>query len=275
MLLAAFFFACMHGFIKKVVDFHVFEITFFRSIITAILCMLYLKHRRISIRGNHLKPLFLRSIFGLISMVLFFATLQRMPLGASVTLKYLSPVFTAIFAIYFLNERVRPAQWVFVITAFVGVLLLKGFDSRIDTLSLAMGIVGAVFGGLVYVMIRRIGASEHPMVIINHFMVLSAVLTGLAMIPYWRMPNATESLYLIAVGTLGYFGQVYMTKALQLEMASRVAPVKYIEVVYSLILGLIWFGEGYSFLSLIGILLIISSMLLNLMFKQQVRVVSS
>ncbi len=95
------------------------------------------------------------------------------------------------------------------------------------------------------------------------------------MIPYWRMPNPTELLYLIAVGTLGYFGQVYMTKALQLEMASRVAPVKYIEVVYSLILGLIWFGEGYSFLSLVGILLIISSMLLNLMFKEKVRVVSS
>ena len=197
-----------------------------------------------------------------------------MPLGASVTLKYLSPVFTAVFAIYFLNERVRPAQWVLVVSAFLGVLLLKGFDSRIDTISLVMGIVGAVFGGLVYVMIRRIGASEHPMVIINHFMLLSAALTGFAMMPYWRMPNATESLYLMAVGTLGYFGQVYMTKALQLEMASRVAPVKYIEVVYSLILGLIWFGEGYSFLSLIGIMLIISSMLLNLMFKQKMHAVS-
>ena len=189
MMLAALAFAGMHGFVKSLVGFHVFEIIFFRSIITAFLCMFYLKAKGISLRGNNQKYLFLRSFFGMLTMLLFFVTLQRMPMGASVSLKYLSPVFTAVFAVIFLKERISVVQWLCFIAAFMGVLLLKGFDVRIDTTSLILGITGAVFGGLVYVMIRKIGMSEHPMVIINHFMIFTATLAGLAMIPLLEEPH--------------------------------------------------------------------------------------
>ena len=60
-----------------------------------------------------------------------------------------------------------------------------------------------------------------------------------------------------------------MTKAFQLEAASRVAPVKYMGLIYSLIIGLFWFGESYSLLSFVGILLIVGSMLMNLLVKQK------
>ena len=103
-------------------------------------------------------------------MTLFFITVQRMPFGASVSLKYLSPIFTAIFAVLLLKEKVEPIQWLFFATALGGVFLLKGFDTRIDFISLILGIIGAIFGGLVYVVIRKIGTTEHPLVIVNYFM---------------------------------------------------------------------------------------------------------
>ncbi len=267
MLLAALFFAGMQALVKLVDGLHVFEVVFFRSAVTASLCIAYLKARNIPMWGEQKGNLFLRALFGVISMTLFFYTIQLMPLGASVSLKYLSPVFAAIFAVPFLKEQIRPMQWLFFVGAFAGVLLLRGFDTRIETLSLILGLIGAVFGGLVYVMIRRIGHAEHPMVIINYFMVLSSIVTGLGMIPFWEMPSLLEWTYLVIIGILGYFGQVYMTKSLQLEMASRVTPIKYVEVIYSLMIGLIWFGEGYGLLSLIGILLIVGSMLANLAVK--------
>ena len=183
------------------------------------------------------------------------------------TLKYLSPIFTAVFAVIFLREKVYPLQAVFFLTALLGVFLLKGFDLRIDTLSLILGIIGAVFGGLVYVIIRRIGGSEHPMVIINYFMFTATVLSGIAMLPFWKTPVGVEVPMLIGIGVLGYFGQVFLTKAFQMELASRIAPIKYMEVVYALLIGWIWFGESYRFWGLLGILLIIASMLLNLRYR--------
>ena len=269
MLVATLGFTVMQVFVKELSNFHVFQIVFFRSSITALLCIAYLRSKKISLVGNQQKFLFLRALCGIISMTLFFITVQRIPLGASVSLKYLSPIFTAIFAVIIIKERVKSIQWLFFVLALLGVFLLKGYDTRIDNLSFIMGILGALFGGLVYIIIRKIGSTEHSMVIVNYFMLSAAVLSGFAMIPYWQQPSFHEWLMLIGMGTVGYFGQIYMTKSFQIEAASRVAPVKYMELIYSLIIGLIWFGETYELLSLLGIVLILLGMIFNLMVKKQ------
>ena len=258
MLLATLVFSGMHACIKALSSFHVLEIIFFRSAITAGVCVYYLRSQGVSLIGNRQKYLLLRAVFGIISMALFFITLQHMPMGASVSLKYLSPLFAALFAAMYLRETIRPIQWICFALACCGIFLLKGFDTRIENLDLVLGVSGAVFGGLVYVMIRKIGNTEHPMVVINYFMLSAAVLAGIGMIPFWRTPVSSEWLTILAVGILGYFGQVYMTKALQMELTSRVAPVKYAEVINSMIIAMIWFGETYTLTSLLGILLILS-----------------
>lgn len=267
MLLAAFAFSALAAFVKFLSHIHVLEILFFRSAITAVLCMIFLRRQKISFIANRQKLLILRTFFGMIGMACFFITLQRMPIGAAVSLKYLSPVFTAIFAVIILSEKVKPIQWLFFIGALTGVFLLKGFDTRIDLLDLFLGIMGAVAAGLVYVIIRKIGQSEHPMVIVNYYMLTAAILAGIAMIPFWQNPTLKEWGILISIGVLGYFGQVYMTKSFQIEAASKVAQIRYIEVIYSLIIGLVWFGEGYNLLSLLGIFLILGSMVLNVIYK--------
>ncbi len=268
MLIATLGFTIMQGMIKDLSHFHVFQIVFFRSCITAALCISYLWHCKISLIGNNQKFLFLRAVFGIISMTLFFATVQRMPFGASISLKYLSPIFTAIFAVLLLKEDIRFKRWICFLVALIGVFLLKGFDSRIDIIGFVMGILGALFGGLVYVTIRYIGKSENPMVIVNYFMLTAAILSSVAMIPYWRNPNSYEWIILLLIGCFGYIGQVFMTKSFQAEAASRVAPVKYVEVIYSLIIGFVWYDETYTILSLCGMILILVSMVYNVILKE-------
>ena len=226
-----------------------------------------MRKESIPLIGNQPVLLSARALFGVVSMTCFFTTLQRIPMGAAVSLKYLSPIFAAIFAAFFLKERVRPVQWLFFGLAFVGVMLLKGFDVRIDMLSLSLGILGAVTGGLVYVTIRRIGEHDHPLVIVNYFMIAAAVLSGFAMIPVWTTPVGTQWLWLLAIGTLGFLGQYFMTKAFQIEKTSRIAPLKYTEILYSLIIGLLWFGESYTFLSLIGIILVLALIVPSILYK--------
>lgn len=268
MLVATFAFSALAALVKSLPETHVLQILFFRSFITSLLCAIYLLQQKVSFIGNNQKLLISRTIFGMIGMGLFFLTLKTMPLGAAVSLKYLSPIFTAIFAVLFISEKVKPIQWLFFLTAFGGVLLLKGFDTRIATVDLFLGITGAISAGIVYVIIRKIGNTEHPMVIVNYYMFTATVLAGFAMIPFWKTPTLYELVILISIGTLGYFGQVYMTKSFQIEAASRVSQVRYIEVIYSLIIGLIWFEEGYNLLSLLGIVLILGSMFMNVIYKK-------
>ena len=56
-----------------------------------------------------------------------------------------------------------------------------------------------------------------------------------------------------------------MTKAMQQSETRLVAPLKYIEVVFTMIAGVIWFSEDYTVFSLFGIMLIILSLVLNVL----------
>lgn len=269
MFLATICFTIMQVFVKELATMHTFEITFFRSVVTALFCFIYLWYQKLPMIGNNQKILFLRAFLGIISMTSFFFTVQWMPFGASVSIKYLSPVFAAITAVVVLKEKIKPIQWLFFGMALLGVLLLKGFDSRIDKWSLSIGILGAIAGGLIYPLIRKIGDTEHPFTIINYFMFTASIVLGILMIPYWRDPIGVEWVYILLLGTAGFFAQVFMTQAFQMEEVSLIAPMKYLEVVYALLIGLIWYGEAYAFLSFIGILLIFLGMSLNIRFKQK------
>lgn len=271
MLLATICFTIMQVFVKQLSGIHTFQITFFRAAITSFCCFLYLWKYQISFIGQQQKILLLRAFLGIISMTSFFFTIQWMPFGASVSLKYLSPIFAAITAVFLLKEKIKPIQWGFFGMALLGVLFLKGFDSRINFFGLSIGILGALAGGLIYPIIRKIGNSEHPMVIINYFMFTASILMGLLMIPYWKIPSSVEWIYLLILGISGYFAQVFMTKAFQVEEVNIIAPMKYLEVVYALLIGLIWYGESYALLSFLGIVLILLGMFFNIRYKHKLK----
>ena len=55
-----------------------------------------------------------------------------MSVGAAVAIRYISPLFVAILAVFLLKEKIKPLQWIFFILAFVGVLTVKGFDPTLD-----------------------------------------------------------------------------------------------------------------------------------------------
>ena len=126
--------------------------------------------------------------------------------------------------------------------AFLGVLILEGFDSNVSAKGLAFVLIASVFSGMVYVVIRKIGKKDHPVVIVNYFMFFSALVGGILAIFQWVRPKGVEWIALLSLGLFGYFGQLYMTKAFQLAKTSFVAPFKYLEVVFTIGIGnfLVW-----------------------------------
>ena len=270
MLFSTLFFSFVHIVVKYLHHLPTFEIIFFRAFGSALCATLALRSRGLSLLGHNRKILLIRALCGLISVAFFFKSIQLMPLGTAVSLRYISPIFAVLFAAVFLKERVKKLQWFLFLVAFGGVLILKGFDLRISTLSFTYILISAVFSGLVYVIIRKIGPTEHPMVIINYFMVLATVSGGLVSLFNWVQPCGIEWLLLIAMGFLGFVAQVLMTKALQSGEANVVVPIKYIEVLISLVMGWFLFGDYQTWLQMLGISLIISTLVVNLWLKRRI-----
>ena len=81
------------------------------------------------------------------------------------------------------------------------------------------------------------------------------------------MPIGNEWLAVCGIGTTGLIGQIYMTRAFQTEETSVLAPFKYMELIYAMIMGYFIFGESYEFVPLLGIILIMGGMLSNVWAK--------
>lgn len=267
MLFSTLAFACMNVIVKQLTNINAYQIVFFRSAGSLFFTFGYLIRNKIPMMGNNKLLLILRGLVGVTSMTLFFMSIKYLPVGTAVSLRYLAPIFAAAFAILFLREKVAPLRWLFFIVAFTGVVILKGFDSQVDSYGLMLVLIASVFSGLVYVVISKIGKGDHPVVIVNYFMVIATLVGGVLTIGNWTNPIGIEWPLLLSLGIVGYVGQVYMTKAFQIASTSHVAPLKYIEVVFTLLLGIFLFGEVYTFWSLLGIAMIIGGLVLNVVYK--------
>ena len=269
MVISTIAFACMNVTVKYLVNINAFQIVFFRSISSLFFTFPFLLKHKIPILGNQKKLLVLRGLTGVTSMTFFFMSIKYLPVATSVSLRYIAPIFAALFAVLFLKEKIRPLQWLFFFMSFFGVLIIKGLDRNIDTYGLVLVLIAAIFSGLVYNIISRIGTKDHPVVVVNYFMIIATIVGGTLSITNWKTPVGLEWLLLMSLGVFGYYGQLYMTKAFQTAKTSQVAPLKYIEVIFTLIFGLIWFDEIYTVWSLLGIALIIGGLILNVMYKAQ------
>lgn len=278
MIISTACFTMMQGLIKYLPQNRIptVEQMFFRSIIPAACCAVFMVHNQISFKIKNVKMIWIRSLVGTLSMFAFFYVLPRMPLGTSVTIKYLSPVFTALFAGAMLNEIIKPRQWVYIVMAFVGVLLLKGFDSRVATVDLFIALISAVTGGLLYIILRQIGDDDHPFTVVFYFMLIASGLSAVAMLPYWVTPNLEDSIVFLGIGLFGFVAQIYMTKAFQQkDDANFLAQFKYLEAAYAIVIGYFVFGETYNLLSFVGIVLIFTSLILTIRLKTKEKIENS
>ncbi len=103
MLLAGIFFAMMNVSVKFVPHIPAVEIIVFRSIFSLIFSFAVLKQLKVPVFGNDKVGLIIRGVVGSISLILFFYTLQRIPLASAVTIQYLSPIFTTILGVFILK----------------------------------------------------------------------------------------------------------------------------------------------------------------------------
>lgn len=271
MLLASFTFAVINIFVKMMPRLGSTEIVFFRSLVVFIYSGIFLLRKRITPKRENLPILFLRGLFGTIALILFFFTLHSMPLATAMVIHYLSPFFTVLIASIFLGEVVHRNQYLFLVISLIGILIVKGFDPRVDWIDVIYGVLAAIISGAAYNCIRKLKENEHSYVIMLAFpavaLPVSAVLLWLN--DAWVMPAGIEWLYLFIIGILSQAAQYFLTRAYQDSEANKVAIVTYSGIIYSFFFGWVYFEEAFTFQTLIGIVLILGGVVLNVLYGRR------
>ena len=269
MLLSTTAFAFMNALVKFLIHFPTFELVFFRSLGTLILTYFLMQSRGVSLRPNRPFLLLLRGFVGVTSMSLFFLGIHYIPIGSAVTVRYIAPLFGGVLAVIFLKEKIYPLQWVFYLFAFAGVVLIKGFDTSISLFGVAIVVGAAFFSAIVYIIISKIGHQDHPLRVVFFFMGIATMVGGIGSTQNFLLPKTLDLTLLLLLGVFGFFGQYFMTKAFQQGEASKVAPFKYVEVIFTLSFGVYLFDEVYTFQSLLGIAMVISGLTASVLYKER------
>lgn len=275
MLLASLSFAVMGGFAKVVSQvLPPVEVTFFRNIFGVILVGIAIYKVPLKQIGG--KPLLLifRGSMGFAALLAYFYIMAYIPLGEAVTYNKTSPIFVAIFAYLFLNEKLHKSALLAILIGFIGIVLVAqpegGTFDKYDIL----GIFSGMGAALAYTSIRELRKYYDTRAIVMSFMGVGTVAPLVLMLvtPYvnvseefdWMfaafvMPVGIEWGYVMAVGIFATISQLLMTKAYELTKAGIVGTISYSNIVFAVVIGIMLGDPIPDIWTVLGIILVILS----------------
>lgn len=271
MLMSALAFALMSSCVKLVHTYGipVFEIVAARAIVSLIISYVDVKRKGISVWGNNRKLLLARGVVGSLALICVYYAVANLPLAEATILQYLNPVFTAILALLFLNEKIHLSTIICILCSIAGLFLIVSPGLTLDhvqqlpLLSIGIALLGSLGSGIAYTIVKRLSSTEDSSVIILYFPLIALPLSVILLGNDFVMPSQEALVLLLFVGIFTQFGQVGLTKAMQTEVASKATAYSYIQVVFSIILGWLVFNEIPSVWTLLGGGLIIAGALIN------------
>jgi len=285
MLLASLSFAFMGGFAKVISQvLPPVEVTFFRNIFGVVLVGLAIYKVPLKQTGGKFLLLIFRGSMGFISLLAYFYLIANIPLGDAITYNKTSPIFVAIFAYIFLNEKLSRGAILAIIVGFVGIVFVAqpigGSFDKYD----ALGIFSGIGAALAYTSIRELRKYYDTRAIVMSFMGIGTIAPLILMLvtPYltvssgfdWMfaefiMPQGIEWLYVTAIGVSSTASQLLMTKAYELTKAGIVGTISYTNIIFGLIIGVTLGDAIPNIWTFIGIALVISSGLLVAFSKEK------
>ena len=262
-------FSIMDVIVKWSDDYPVGQVLFFRGFFGIIPLLFLIPKERYFDFYKTARPIlhFKRCLAGLIALISIFIALRNLPLATVVSISFAAPIFTTIFSIFLLNEKVGLYRWLAVIVGFIGIVIIS--EPGLSSLNLYY-IYPVIFClGLSYVAIaiRKLSSTE-PVWLISFFFSFSImILSFFSFYQKWIMPDFLDLFLLSMIGILGGVANLWLSQSYKLSEVSLVTPLKYLALVFAIIFGYFIWDEVPTSKTLIGATLVILSSII--IFKRE------
>ncbi len=267
MLSAITVFTVMSAFIKAADRVPAGEAMFFRSVMAMPIILAWLvTHGGIvqGIRTSSVRNHAVRGIVGSCAMGLGFAGLKYLPLPEVTAIRFVSPILMVVLAALILGERFRFVRIAAVALGFVGVVIIVAPRLSVglgtdEALGVGLVLGSACLAALAQVFVKGMAGSESTTAIVFWFSA-TATLLSLLTIPFgWVWPTGYELALLVGAGIIGGLGQILLTASYRFAEAGVLAPFTYVSMLWSVLIGYIWFQEVPTVGMLIGACFVIAA----------------
>ncbi|QYX55563.1 DMT family transporter [Roseovarius sp. SCSIO 43702] len=201
----------------------------------------------------------LRGITHTAGVALWFYGMARIPLADVTAINYLSPIYVTLGAALFLGESLALRRVLAIIAALIGalVILRPGFR-EVGPGHIAMLGTGLSFG-ISYLVAKKVSETCGAGIVVA--MLSVTVTIGLAplAIAAWVTPTPWELLILFGVACVATGGHYTMTLAFRAAPLAVTQPVTFLQLVWAVSIGAIFFHEPVDLWVVVGGMIIVAS----------------
>jgi drug/metabolite transporter (DMT)-like permease len=201
-----------------------------------------------------------RSALMLVSNGVFVLAIGKVPLATASAIGFTSPLIVTALSVPLLREQVGWRRWSAVCVGFAGALLIIRPGHALADPAVLLLLLSSGAYALYQIATRFVMAHDNPATGIIFAALLGSLATT-AVLPFvFVMPkNLGDLAMFLALGCLGGLGHFLVIKAFQAAPASVIAPLGYVELIGTAILGYLIFNNFPDALTWVGALIIIAS----------------
>jgi drug/metabolite transporter (DMT)-like permease len=202
-----------------------------------------------------------RAACGVTSLAFGTYAVTTIPLANVQAIAMTNGVFTVLFAVLFLREKVGWREMLAGLIALIGAMIVAGPGTATAT-GLALTGVAAAFaqavawGGEV-VLLRATAARESASGILFKANALAAIIVLLAGVWFWGRISQEALLLIVAMGPIAIIGQLCNIRAFRIAHATTLVPVRYSGIIFAALFGLLIFDEQPEPSAILGAVMIV------------------
>ena len=232
---------------------HPVEQAFFRNFISIFLLLPFILKTKIVIkRKGNLKLLFLRGIFGGLTMILLFCSYSMIPLSQAIAVTFSTPLFVHLGGIIFFKEKTTKFNNFMVILGFILTIVIIRPDLEIK-LGVVLALIAAITHAITALLVKKISQTESIITLMFSMVLLMTPITLIPSLHFWTTPEDHKVyLLLILIAVIATLGNFCWTKALSLSKLTNLMSFDFSKLIFTTILGLIFFNEKIDNITMIG-----------------------
>lgn len=206
--------------------------------------------------------LWVRSVAGSFSMVCTFYALTRLPASDVLTLTNMFPLWVVLLSWPLLGEAPPGHIWLSVASGVAGVVLIQQPHLARGEFAVVAAAAASLFTAVAMLGLHRLRDLEARTIVI-HFSAVALCFCVASLFVFGRAPLADEVpasrmvLFLLGVGVTATVGQLFLTQAFAAGSPARVSVIGLTQIVFALVLEVVFVGHRLEPLGLLGMALVI------------------
>ncbi|WP_279483501.1 DMT family transporter [Aureimonas sp. SK2] len=238
-----------------------------RGVMASLLLFLFAKWRRAPLSFGVLREpsVLVRAFADICTTLSYLNALQHLPLANTSAIFQALPLTITLGAFLFLGEKIGWRRWAAVAVGFVGVLIILAPGAEGFNLYGLWVLASVVFAAMRDLATRKMppGLSSPQIALVTS---VAVTLTGFTFLPVvgWQPISGSVWVVLVCASVTLACGYALIVAAVRTGEMSVVAPFRYTILLFSILLGIVAFGERPTMRETFGSLIVVGSGLYTL-----------